>query len=113
MTAAMADPFAALPGVFVRMFSRGAVIAVTPVAGFPRQVTGIYRAAGMVITGPDIDAMGDTPLLHLAEADSYDLDEGASVSILPAGACEELFFTIATREPDGRGMVVFRLQETD
>jgi hypothetical protein len=107
----MADPFAALPGVFVKAFSRDAVILVTPLPGVERQVTGIYRAVGMVINGPDVDAMGDTPLLHMAEADCEDLDEGASVSVTPAGSSEALAYTIATREPDGHGMVVFRLQE--
>ena len=37
------DPFAALPGIFTRTFSRGDVITVTPVDGDVRPVTGIFR----------------------------------------------------------------------
>lgn len=105
--------FSDLPTIFVDVFGEDAVIVVTPVGGTSRQVAGIYRAVGMTIDGPDVEVMGDTPLLHMAEADCADLDEGATVSVTPSGAAEALSYTIATREPDGHGMVVFRLQETD
>jgi hypothetical protein len=103
--------FGDLPGIFVDTFGEDAVILVTPVNGVERQVAGIFRAVGLVIAADDVEAMGEAPMLHIAEDDCADLGEGAAVAVTPSDAVEALAYTVATRQPDGRGMVVFRLQE--
>jgi hypothetical protein len=112
-----------MASIFVDAFGENALyedaaIIVSPIGYDGRQVQGIYRAAGMVIGAPDIDAMGNTPLLHLAEADCFDLIDlgldGARVEIRRGwGDLAYLSYTIVSWEPDGHGMVVCRLQEAD
>ncbi|RVD66411.1 hypothetical protein [Mesorhizobium sp. M7A.F.Ca.ET.027.03.2.1] len=102
--------FSDLPAIFTGTFNEGDVVSVTPVSGSPRDVSGIavFRRAGSLAAVDEMSFATTDPELHMGEADSGDLDEGALVSVHPAALPVEQF-KITARYPDGRGMVRFTL----
>lgn len=98
------DIFAELPDAFVEAF--GEPLTWTPKGGSATATDAILRVATQIVTtGDGASSRVRVPVLHGPESALGTMAEGDRVA---RGA--ETWRVAAPGEPDGRGMVVFRLE---
>lgn len=97
----MSSPFDGLPEIFVSTFGQAVSVAVGD--GEYIETTGIYQPRS-------VDALGVSQpeaMLHLKADDAANISDGTLVQI------GSDWFRARVAEPDGKGMVPFRLEASD